>query len=239
MSPHARGCSAPREVHRQGLRDVPARAGMLRKTPTGSRRTCRCPRTRGDAPRSRRTRSRRGAMSPHARGCSGDGVREAPPREDVPARAGMLRACASTSRPAARCPRTRGDAPRRRPPGYSPGCDVPARAGMLRTARNASIAGRLLSPHARGCSVELERAAPHAVDVPARAGMLRCTLPSRRWRARCPRTRGDAPLWQPDMVAHNRMSPHARGCSEGSFAAARMHGDVPARAGMLRRPAPG
>ncbi len=134
MSPHARGCSGGAVAARAQSGDVPARAGMLRRLRSRSASRRRCPRTRGDAPPLGCGAAHASAMSPHARGCSGDpAAHRAAPQG---------------------CPRTRGDAPanrlgRSRALEMSPharGCsapfsggapapaDVPARAGMLRPA---------------------------------------------------------------------------------------------------------
>ena len=89
VSPHTRGWTAHRHLHRALVRGFPAHAGMDRAHPGPRQALQRFPRTRGDGPWARPSGGSRLAVSPHTRGWTplpGGMVREF---VGFPAHAGM------------------------------------------------------------------------------------------------------------------------------------------------------
>ena len=189
----------------------PAHAGMdprpSRRCPSAER----LPRTRGDGPRSSARSPYRLAASPHTRGWTplrdqaGGGV------PGFPAHAGMDLGKDLAREPGRGLPRTRGDGP-----------SSPA----------ARFDTRRASPHTRGWT----RAAPgspaaHA-GFPAHAGMDPAPCCGRGRRVRLPRTRGDGPVASRRLGGRSWASPHTRGWTLLSGAAAAGGDGFPAHAGM-------
>ena len=107
--------------------------------------------------------------------------------------------------------------------------DVPQVAGFFR-------GGLGFSPHARGCS-EWAADVIGEIDVfPACAGMFRGPESSGGDKTSFPRMRGDVPWdsFKARLIA--AFSPHARGCSLGTFTALDINSVFPACAGMFLNP---
>ncbi len=191
---------------------LPARAGMVPQSRTGSRRWRSAPRSRGDGPRVLGSVMVMPPCSPLARGWSVAELRERLARLVLPARAGMVRSSSPASPGHDRAPRSRGDGP------------LVTLIGMRRYA---------CSPLARGWSVHAARPCGQGEVLPARAGMV----PSgRSWRChRCsaPRSRGDGPSAPMTSCATSACSPLARGWSHVEQAHRLLRPVLPARAGMV------
>ncbi len=131
LPPHTRGCTLA--AIRAGQREVasPAHAGMHPGSPATPWRMASFPRTRGDAPAEERAANANTSLPPHTRGCTFR-IPYAPLVNPAsPAHAGMHPNRLAFYEPLDRFPRTRGDAPHRRP---------------ILSAR------RELPPHTRGCT---------------------------------------------------------------------------------------
>ncbi len=110
-SPRPRGWSSESSRHNSALAVLPAPAGMVLQVPIISSSDRGAPRARGDGPCGCGQRHGGQSCSPRPRGWSG---RDPPPhrrRRVLPAPAGMVLSCPTTT-PACRCaPRARGDGP--------------------------------------------------------------------------------------------------------------------------------
>ncbi len=150
-SPHARGWSRARADQAVPAPLLPARAGMVPRSPIACATSLAAPRTRGDGPPNKTFSIAAGGCSPHARGWSHrHGVRlwrlglpphargwsrAAPlPRRRLPllpARAGMVPAGTCPRRRSRPAPRTRWDDPGHLAGGAMTTALLPARAGMV------------------------------------------------------------------------------------------------------------
>ena len=158
VPPHARGCTRLLALRYVDLCGSPARAGMHPWDDSPVNAVGRFPRTRGDAPMTRKGRGKSGLVPPHARGCTPSESDLKARKIGSPARAGMHPHRGQQHAVALRFPRTRGDAP--------PIC-------LLR------VTDVWVPPHARGCIRRWLQAEADSVGSPARAGMH---LSSCRWR---------------------------------------------------------
>ena len=188
--PHSRGwtpeCRRPRR--RAGV--SPALAGMDPLGCCSTHHPTSFPRTRGDGPREGHGRTKEAPFPPHSRGWT---ARAPGPGQRVavsPALAGMDPPRSPGSCTWTCFPRTRGDGPSR-----------------LRRVLSVSR----FPPHSRGWTQE-EAGILHETGVsPALAGMDR---PRRRGHVRrggFPRTRGDGPFSEVDILYAMRFPPHSRG----------------------------
>ncbi len=211
-APHPRGCSATTCRPSRCTTVGPAPAGMLR--PGGPWRgwTGRRPRTRGDAPSTRRRSCSRPSSAPHPRGCSVLLQRCEAVRAVGPAPAGMLPTPLGSATAWPSRPRTRGDAP-------------PTARAMTAWTKSA--------PHPRGCSPRRPRPLRVSGVGPAPAGMLPRGPQTEGPRPRRPRTRGDAPRPSGSCRHDAQSAPHPRGCSWSGGVAGGIIAVGPAPAGML------
>ncbi len=208
-APHARGWSGAAALALLHVVIGPARAGMVRGTDSAGRHHRDRPRTRGDGPCRTRRSPRCAPSAPHARGWSHHSRGPGDLAEIGPARAGMVPGCARRTRTAQNRPRTRGDGPVSIP---SWTCrHLSARTRGDCPAVHHEPAGRPASaPHARGRSPTGTRqdpriqSAPYARDGPATTSR-EATSPSRL------RTRGDVPLFAPDLFGREPSAMPARG----------------------------
>ena len=154
---------------------------------------------RGDVPQSLSKRKANTVFSPHARGCSRLRVRRQLRHHVFPACAGMFLLVACLVSYYDCFPRMRGDVP----------------GSTLHPGR-----GHLFSPHARGCSDPAVIRLPREIVFPACAGMFRKIHAHPYLRPGFPRMRGDVPSGGRLGGIGMGFSPHARGCSRCSCAAA-------------------
>ena len=216
-SPHTRGWTPRRRGGGKEGDGFPAHAGMdpRRRARSPTRRWL--PRTRGDGPRagSRPTTSR--TASPHTRGWTPVLEADRPPVAGFPAHAGMDRATTTTTAPATRLPRTRGDGP-----------------GLVPELASALGA----SPHTRGWTVAQGVADTGDPGFPAHAGMDPGHQGKRVGQDGLPRTRGDGPGRGRPCRSLRRASPHTRGWTRVPRLDPLAFLGFPAHAGMDPPPAP-
>ena len=173
----------------------------------------RFPRVRGDVPWHIDSNGADPEFSPRARGCSAQAATDGVQQAVFPACAGMFLWQDRKGPGYRRFPRIRGDVP----------------------ARPASRSSRAsFSPHTRGCSSD-GVVDPEPFQVfPAYAGMFLRWLGSAQALACFPRIRGDVPFAFDHGPVLCAFSPHTRGCSLGTSAAATETLVFPAYAGMFR-----
>ena len=154
LPPHTRGCT--RTLCRGGFftSASPAHAGMHRRSANPPGRRSRFPRTRGDAPMWRWSRSGARRLPPHTRGCTRTSPASRKTSIASPAHAGMHRPPRRGRTDDTGFPRTRGDAP---------------------TRPKGSERGVMLPPHTRGCTARELRTLGKTRASPAHAGMHRRT----------------------------------------------------------------
>ena len=150
LPPHTRGCTCLSIEKRHSDTASPAHAGMHRSPGRHPAMSARFPRTRGDASGAAGRLARGGRLPPHTRGCTHIGGDGSGAPHASPAHAGMHLTLSSTAAAWASFPRTRGDAPRRRP---RPGATPP------------------LPPHTRGCTFSDVFRLSDLRASPAHAGM--------------------------------------------------------------------
>ncbi len=213
-SPHPRGWSPAQRLQRAEGGLLPAPAGMVPPRPHRHRRHRPAPRTSGDGPLGNGRDEYPAVCSPHPRGWSRPPLLGRDVFALLPAPAGMVPTCVTTTSPAVTAPRTRGDGP--------------AHVSVQPVAVHCS-------PHPRGWSLRRDRSGHTSGLLPAPAGMV----PPRANRAgaanSAPRTRGDGPHddlnWR--EIAH--CSPHPRGWSRRVDRCGLPHHLLPAPAGMVPR----
>ena len=93
--------------------------------------------------------------------------------------------------------------------------------------------GKLFSPRARGCSVDVEEWDGWEEVFPACAGMFRRQDLAIYCTACFPRVRGDVPQIGENLQATVEFSPRARGCSAILIIGFRIESVFPACAGMF------
>ena len=213
-SPHARGCTARAVVGDSAVSPFPACAGMHRWSPARAFLDSPVPRMRGDAPVWTRAFALYHLRSPHARGCTVQGVGCIVRSHPFPACAGMHRRAQHHARGGRAVPRMRGDAP--------------ADGGFTGAFHSRS-------PHARGCTEHRTLLYFLRDPFPACAGMHRSGIPQVRWTMTVPRMRGDAPETVPSPILTCCRSPHARGCTGHRSPRPVQERPFPACAGMHRQ----
>ena len=132
FSPHARGCSSSLNATPVRASVFPACAGMFLWHPLVCMCTSGFPRMRGDVPIGFPDRHTQVVFSPHARGCSWQGLDMSSSTQVFPACAGMFPRTWRRFTDSMRFPRMRGDVP---------------------TTLVFSGPTQSFSPHARGCSL--------------------------------------------------------------------------------------
>ena len=152
ISPHAWGCSAAHRNSTHIEHDFPTRVGMFRKAADPRSLSERFPHTRGDVPRETRTETECSAISPHAWGCSETMSKTSGPHNDFPTRVGMFRQSVCATLALWRFPHTRGDVP---------------------SCHKTLLLSCWISPHAWGCSEEVDTEYTEQEDFPTRVGMFR------------------------------------------------------------------
>ena len=218
LPPHTRGWtrSVPEYASRTGA--SPAHAGMDPEHRGRPLRLWCFPRTRGDGPCSRPSRSAVCSLPPHTRGWTPAQPAKCTQAHASPAHAGMDPRLILGALASIRFPRTRGDGPLTRP--------VCLRVGSL-------------PPHTRGWTVGVYYVNMTDGASPAHAGMDPRGRAVRH-RLRCfPRTRGDGPFGRSSRPRPAVLPPHTRGWTLRSAGGRTDIRASPAHAGMdLDRPAP-
>ena len=148
--------------------------------------------------------------SPHARGARTE--------ENHERRcAGIIPACAGSTRARSRLPRRLWDHPRMR--------------GEHASTRGWGSPSLGSSPHARGARTRASPAPGRRGIIPACAGSTRASVSARRNRGDHPRMRGEH-AYQIGLIPEGKgSSPHARGAQPGDFEALAPAGIIPACAG--------
>ena len=219
-SPHTRGWTRVSSMVPPSVSGFPAHAGMDPVQAARAAARIRLPRTRGDGPGAAAGPGRSGWASPHTRGWTPAPAGGGRAGLGFPAHAGM-----DPSRRARRSarrwlPRTRGDGP-------------------VRDLRRAEP--RRASPHTRGWTLNHGPRAQYPRGFPAHAGMDPPLVQCRRRIPGLPRTRGDGPGHQQDVIVLVAASPHTRGWTRRAVYHTKRWRGFPAHAGMdprWWRPAP-
>ncbi len=191
-APHPRGWSSIGLLNGSLTPVGPAPAGMVPAS-VGTEPPARGrPRTRGDGPEARSTRSGHAGSAPHPRGWSAEGRRGLADAAVGPAPAGMVLRLGVSSGAVVGRPRTRGDGPP----------DAISHARLVESA-----------PHPRGWSSLLISECAVSVVGPAPAGMALVFTTTRLLMCRRPRTRGDGPPCRTVRCLPRKSAPHPRGWS--------------------------
>ena len=130
----------------------------------------------------------------------------------LPASAGMFPTGLETLKYRDNAPRKRGDVPALDP---------------------SVFASEVCSPQARGCSPAIAASYNVADMLPASAGMFPAAVITEKRFENAPRKRGDAPLQRAEVMATDRCSPQARGCSQRKPSNRKGREMLPASAGMF------
>ena len=209
-SPHARGAQGLTRPRVQVCGIIPAYAGS-------TCRPCRPASTRWDHPRMRGEHSASSTtylppagLSPHARGAHIAFVAPAPV-------AGIIPACAGSTRPPRGATRRSWDHPRMRG------------EHVLPSALNPRLTES--SPHRREARRRLRRSVPTTGIIPACAGSTRRSRTGRSARGDHPRMRGEHSVDGTGFSMPAGSSPHARGARRPVGGARRRWGIIPACAG--------
>ena len=210
-APRERG-SAPSRLQAAGDDEVcPARAGIGRGRPSGSRPKTRLPRASGDRPFQTTGRAIDSASAPRERGSA---ARErAQRRADAvcPARAGIGPSTCSTRGRGSGLPRASGDRPWTGSRGGSRKRSAPRERGSAGPARARRERGPV---------------------CPARAGIGRSRRPRTRCSTGLPRASGDRPDCQARTISASVSAPRERGSAQSAVATNLSVGVCPARAGI-------
>ena len=233
LSPHARGNPGNAGITVRWVRSIPARAGQPAGGATWVRKGGVYPRTRGATARAAAEMSKRGGLSPHARGnqCLAGPTRPGP--GSIPARAGQPPSFRGSFSISSVYPRTRGATMRthwliRCPCGLSPH----ARGNHPRRRRRPHRHDRGLSPHARGNPACSRRERVPRRSIPARAGQPLYLIPPRALSEVYPRTRGATEKPGASLSVWCGLSPHARGNRLCHCPRTDRGRSIPARAGQ-------
>ncbi len=170
----------------------PAHAGMVPSSCLRKGCFFGLPRTRGDGPSVRASRSGAWTAPPHTRGWSLEKLSNEAQAAGSPAHAGMVPCSGGADRRRGRLPRTRGDGP--------------PSAVIVDSMSEAP-------PHTRGWSRTIAPATLRARGSPAHAGMVPQGFGHPSTGARLPRTRGDGPPSGPCPHGLPPAPPHTRGWS--------------------------
>ena len=152
FSPHAWGCSDEQEQQSKMYQVLPTCVGMFRTACSPRLASSGSPHMRGDVPPTETTPFSPPAFSPHAWGCSADGLSRGAGGDVLPTCVGMFRASTSAVLLAGGSPHMRGDVP------YT-------------ISTQSSIPS--FSPHAWGCSGPIDTNRNVANVLPTCVGMFR------------------------------------------------------------------
>ena len=148
-SPHARGAHGGRGHRRPGQRIIPACAGSTRCSASSCPACWDHPRMRGEHAAVARVDTLNQGSSPHARGAQAQA-------EDAPGHAGIIPACAGSTR----------DLPRQ----FSVAEDHPRMRGEHSVVASIAVTQVGSSPHARGAPPRQTSTIPRCGIIPACAG---------------------------------------------------------------------
>ena len=215
FSPHTRGCSGFYQGFQQKLSVFPAYAGMFLAHRISFPNQARFPRIRGDVPASIGKTMHTHRFSPHTRGCSAPQQPHRQENKVFPAYAGMFLLTPSTDANRYGFPRIRGDVPV-----YHYGIQSPEG----------------FSPHTRGCSGLVRRAADQLIVFPAYAGMFLSAYRHGHSGDSFPRIRGDVPEPTYSSASYQVVFPAYAGMfrvlaanHRSAIGFPRIRGDVPVR----------
>ena len=215
-SPRERGWSMDPPETGPFLIVLPARAGMVPHRDTGPPRGTRAPRASGDGPSMSPVERIGRLCSPRERGWSHRRHRPGRSSQVLPARAGMVPGAVARGAVCRGAPRASGDGP------------------FAATSANFCVA---CSPRERGWSPGRRLPAPEEAVLPARAGMVPVPRPNHQPAGSTPRASGDGPIVRITSTNRSVCSPRERGWSQGQEPAGLVGAVLPARAGMVPRPA--
>ncbi len=192
---------------------LPARAGVVRRTPGAHHGFTGSPRASGGGPFGATVEDRQRLFSPRERGWSA-GAGDAAQRDRVlPARAGVVRTWRRPASRVSRSPRASGGGP--------PSARV--REGLWS-----------FSPRERGWSAVRQPTGRERAVLPARAGVVRREGPASAGRSRSPRASGGGPPNAPHKAPKRSFSPRERGWSGEFVQCQGAEVVLPARAGVVR-----
>jgi len=155
-------------------------------------------------------------FSPHAWGCTVDGLRATAARPVFPTRVGMYRPQLAVSPPRHEFSPHAWGCTGRCPCGCVRPWRFPHTRGDVPHAKRKKQRSKPFSPHAWGCTAYPNAPAGPGWVFPTRVGMYRRLLSRSRLARRFPHTRGDVPVGAAVDDHTFTFSPHAWGCTVSS-----------------------